>query len=735
MSVATIQPALPVGKPKMDNERKRAATAGELEDSAAPPSKKQATMSNGAASGEAADAPKFGSINSTWQVDLETFQKDAILRQMKEYKREKQDLEKSLRALEDQSRHYKENLRMVDAWWKQVIDEVVVLSGGSPDPSTSACFETSSLLSVDAKNFQEHLASRSDGIKKVISAIYSKIPASTSPDVQALQKRVNELLAQEKGYINECQRLNEELELAKSRLDDASFRYMVAERKLDKAKSNVVANIEKQGTLGSSVSKQDSDEKANGDTVNGIKSEASAAASEAAERERAEAVAVAAKAKEQLAQLEEQNAKLTTELTRAKARLDSLTDEDYAGTELFKIMKSKLEESLHKINDLEAKHIELREEAKKAQAERTAYRTKIDDEAMAATSSTEQLLAARDADLQRVRAARDDAHFKAAALEQSQHDHKATAESAVALANAREARIHALESEVERLKIRCSEIHADVPEDETSDVSQLQQKVADLRRECKTLESELPSIEQAYKKAQAAAAAKFSAYEQMDQQLAALKMAKVKADQKYFGMMKYKEQLEAEVNTLRKADKTSSGIIASLKNSDSNSKELVVNLERQVAEHLDTIERMTQERFGLEAKANQAAMSATAYQKQVMQLKEALSEKDSALSASESSVRESQREVEALKARSENQMAEIKRLKAAASANDSEEVKNLRAVVFCNCGRGLKDTVITTCGHIVCRECVDDRISTRQRKCPMCMKAFGGKDFMRVHLA
>ena len=51
---------------------------------------------------------------------MQTFQKDAILRQMKEYKREKQDLEKSVKSLEEQSKHYKDNLRLVDVWWKQV---------------------------------------------------------------------------------------------------------------------------------------------------------------------------------------------------------------------------------------------------------------------------------------------------------------------------------------------------------------------------------------------------------------------------------------------------------------------------------------------------------------------------------------------------------------------------------------------------------------------------------------
>lgn len=70
MSAAVLSSSLPVGKPKMENDRKRAA---DLDDASGPPLKRQITMANGAsnASGEAADAPKFGSINSSWQVDLD----------------------------------------------------------------------------------------------------------------------------------------------------------------------------------------------------------------------------------------------------------------------------------------------------------------------------------------------------------------------------------------------------------------------------------------------------------------------------------------------------------------------------------------------------------------------------------------------------------------------------------------------------------------------------------------
>ena len=66
MPAATLPSSLVV----MDiGSRKRGAANIDVDESSAPPLKKHLSMSNGAASGEAADAPKFGSINSTWQVD------------------------------------------------------------------------------------------------------------------------------------------------------------------------------------------------------------------------------------------------------------------------------------------------------------------------------------------------------------------------------------------------------------------------------------------------------------------------------------------------------------------------------------------------------------------------------------------------------------------------------------------------------------------------------------------
>lgn len=74
MSVATYPPVLSgkveVVKIMDDTNRKRANITTDPDDNG-PPIKKQATLTNGASSNDAADVPKFGMANSSWQVDLE----------------------------------------------------------------------------------------------------------------------------------------------------------------------------------------------------------------------------------------------------------------------------------------------------------------------------------------------------------------------------------------------------------------------------------------------------------------------------------------------------------------------------------------------------------------------------------------------------------------------------------------------------------------------------------------
>lgn len=51
---------------------------------------------------------------------LQHFQKEAIWRQMMEYKRERNILESRVEELDKKSVYHDDHLRVVDAWWTQV---------------------------------------------------------------------------------------------------------------------------------------------------------------------------------------------------------------------------------------------------------------------------------------------------------------------------------------------------------------------------------------------------------------------------------------------------------------------------------------------------------------------------------------------------------------------------------------------------------------------------------------
>lgn len=50
------------------------------------------------------------------------------------------------------------------------------------------------------------------------------------------------------------------------------------------------------------------------------------------------------------------------------------------------------------------------------------------------------------------------------------------------------------------------------------------------------------------------------------------------------------------------------------------------------------------------------------------------------------------------------------------------------------CRIRFKSVVITRCYHVFCKECIDIRIETRQRKCPTCGLGFGATDVQQIYL-
>lgn len=538
----------------------------------------------------------------------------------------------------------------------------------------------SALMFEDNETFSEHLKARSDGIKTAISDLFGRLPAA-SVDVENLRGRLNEYLAKEKEHAVELRRTIDEKDSLYERLEQAMGRYMTAERKLDRAKSQQVMKLERQATTGGSgdnaspttskaatLPKKEHSE-TNGELENGI-------ASAEAEAARREAIAAAEKQKAQLDEIETENERLTNELSAARTKLASLSDDDYAETSLFKTLKSKYEDLVKRVNDLEATNTHLREEAQKFHAERTAFRNQMDEENRNQTSDIEAANARAETDLARIRHARDQLTSEMAILKSAEEKSNLSVAQAKELADAKDARISALESNVKRLELQLGEMPADLGDLDSLDVDALKSKLRALDGQYSALSNELPALEAAWKKSQALASKKLDEIAGWEDQIGRLSAEKAKADQKYFAAMKAKDMRDAELRSLRGQNARSSEIVSQLKEGEARTKELCINYERQLAEAKENLVKLENASRSAEQKLKDTALSAEGLKKSVEDLRTIISGKDKESLAAGKAKRQAEEELEKCKARLDDvrkQMDTLRKSRAEANATSSDD--------------------------------------------------------------
>jgi E3 ubiquitin-protein ligase BRE1 len=176
------------------------------------------------------------------------------------------------------------------------------------------------LLFENMEDFEKHLKARSDDIRAIITRLQS-FSINAPPEVTDLQSQLAKKLAEEKGTIAELEKALAEKQQLEESLEAASLRYMVAEKKLDRARSLTVAKLEKQYLLGAQRPGGDS---ASGNReeqspVNGLPS--SAERNTELEEAHKQLVAVSEKQKEQLQKLESENANLLSQITELNIKV------------------------------------------------------------------------------------------------------------------------------------------------------------------------------------------------------------------------------------------------------------------------------------------------------------------------------------------------------------------------------------------------------------------------------
>ncbi|KAK0673954.1 BRE1 E3 ubiquitin ligase-domain-containing protein [Cercophora samala] len=731
------QTSEPLAHISLMEDRKRPAS-GAVDD-VAPPSKRQQVNGSGKSKDDSGDMKE-----EAW---IEEYTKGAIYRQMQEYKREKASLESRVQELEKNHTDHDDHIRVVDAWLHQLLVDGTVSSrtpSGTASLSSSLIqcplltlldspFPSSTALGFkDSKEFQRHLGDKGKAFKSKAESIFQRLASSrgeVKPDVAKLESQLKTALAQQKELNLKLARVESDKALLSEQYDQATLKAIKAERKLDRVRSAQVQKLEQQALASATTRPVKSEE--NGDTsddTDGNTSELKALYKEAQ--------AVVNRQKVQIEAIISENKALMEENSTFKIKRESVSDEDYVRTDVFKHFKLQNEDLIKRINHLEATNKQLREEAEKLRAERSDWQVKVEAEAQLVVSEAEDQLQSKEQDLTRIRAARDDLVAELAMRKAVQDQERASLDQMKELVNAKMDRITQLESELERLRPSEDVVMADAqPNLESLSIEELRAKCAKLEKDYASINTELPLLEKSYKKAMVLAHSKTMDSNAVEERINTLLAEKAKADQKYFAARKDMDIRLQEIRTLRSQNSRSSEIIAQLKDVEHSTRSVISNLEKQIATLKSEAAAMAAEKKRLELLTAEATRRADSVKGQIANLTELLKAKDANVTSMKEQTMSREQELDKIKARLEEKNSEISKLKAKCRGNSTDEEEALRNLVICSvCRSNFKNTILKGCGHVFCNSCVDDRLANRMRKCPSCNKAFDRSDAMAAHL-
>jgi len=334
-----------------------------------------------------------------------------------------------------------------------------------------------------------------------------------------------------------------------------------------------------------------------------------------------------------------------------------------------------------RINHFEATNVQLREETEKYRAERTAYKMQVDSEAQSTIAEKEAQLERAETDLARIRNARDELLADQQMRKAAQDQEKTAAIKLQELADARDARITALESEIERLRLqidgsKAAENVAEMP------LEELRSKYTSLERQYAMLNTELTSMQTAYKKFSTLASQKVTDFAALEEKVARLTAEKSKADQKYFAAMKSKEARDTEVRTLRVQNSKTSDIVSQLKESESATRSLLSNLDKQASETKDALNAALDKHRATQQQLNESNIQVEGLKHQVSELRALSNSKDATLGSTSSALRHAETEIAGLKQTLADTKKSLENWKGKSLGNNSSEYEMLR-VSFC----------------------------------------------------
>lgn len=361
-----------------------------------------------------------------------------------------------------------------------------------------------------------------------------------------------------------------------------------------------------------------------------------------------------------------------------------LTEEDYAHTDLFKLLKSQHDDVVKKVNHLEALNQQSQLDLAKLQVERSTFRTTVEAEFQLVLGEKESLLGTAETNLARIRSSRDELLADQAIKKNILDQERTFVQKSKDLAEAQEMRIASLESEISRLK---SEIRPDeTMETDLDNMSPetLRERYQELERKYAMLTSELQSVQTAFPKVSKVASQKLIDLVAYEEKMARLAAEKAKADQKYFAAMKTKETKDSEIRTLKAQNTKSAEVVSQLKDSEAAAKTYAANLDKQIAETKEELQRAITRQRVLQQQSSEHSIVQEGLNGQMETLKKTIGEKDSYLASSKHNVRQIEVQNEELKAALADTKKSLESWRMKGLGDKSTEYESLRVRSCCS---------------------------------------------------
>jgi chromosome segregation ATPase len=275
---------------------------------------------------------------------------------------------------------------------------------------------------------------------------------------------------------------------------------------------------------------------------------------------------------------------------------------------------------------------------------------------------------------------------------------------------------------------------AEVPQEESKQSLQAQLEVA--RSQVEMLTNEMNSVAEGYARLDAAVGTHVATITSKEDQIQRLIADKTKLDGKILFLRKQCEQLKMEADAARKIADVAREALRASEERERSALALTVAAQREATAAGEASAASSQ--FALEREKSFLAsqISVKNAEARIQALSSTLETRNSELEIARHERNRAQERVSQLNAI----LAERERdHEQQASSNNIEEASDLasqyRQLLLCGaCRTRFKDTAILRCMHTFCRQCVTDRLETRQRKCPTCGDPFAQSDVRTIYI-